>query len=52
MAAALRNLPRQNLPADVIIPGLLEGLSNVARLAAPWVEADEVETSIIQSMAK
>ena len=38
MAAALRRLPRQNRPSDVVVPGLLEGLVNVARLAAPWVE--------------
>jgi predicted glycosyltransferase len=52
MAAALRNLPRQNLPSDVIVPGLLEGLSNVARLAAPWVEASEDSSAVIQSLAK
>ena len=38
MAAALRHLPRQNRPSEVVVPGLLEGLVNVARLAAPWVE--------------
>jgi hypothetical protein len=45
MAAALRALPRQQLPSDVVVPGLLEGLKNVSRLVAPWIEpvADEVE---------
>jgi predicted glycosyltransferase len=38
MAAALRHLPRQNLPSEVVVPGLLEGLHNVSRLVAPWVE--------------
>jgi predicted glycosyltransferase len=38
MAAALRALPRQNKPSDVIVPGLLEGLQNVSRLVAPWIE--------------
>jgi predicted glycosyltransferase len=38
MAAALRHLPRQNLPSDVVVPGLLEGLHNVSRLVAPWIE--------------
>ncbi|MCD6041838.1 MAG: hypothetical protein K0R40_1441, partial [Burkholderiales bacterium] len=38
MAAALRALPRQNLPSDVVVPGLLEGLKNVSRLVAPWIE--------------
>ena len=39
MAAALRRLPRQNRPSEVIVPGLLEGLDNVARLVSPWIEA-------------
>jgi predicted glycosyltransferase len=38
MAAALRALPRQQLPSDVVVPGLLEGLKNVRRLVAPWIE--------------
>ncbi|HLT78772.1 MAG TPA: glycosyltransferase [Ferrovibrio sp.] len=37
MASALRNLPRQPLPSDVVIPGLLEGLDNVDRLVQPWL---------------
>ncbi|MCW5730618.1 MAG: hypothetical protein KIT20_07670 [Alphaproteobacteria bacterium] len=37
MAAALRNLPSQRLPSDVVIPGLLEGLDNVNRLIRPWL---------------
>ena len=37
MAAALRNLPRQPLPSEVVIPGLLEGLDNVDRLVLPWL---------------
>jgi len=43
MAAALRALPRQNLPSEVVVPGLLEGLKNVARLVAPWVDPAEQE---------
>src|SRR5687767_9502501 len=38
MAAALRALPRQNRPSEVVVPGLLEGLRNVSRLVAPWIE--------------
>ncbi|HZE60329.1 MAG TPA: glycosyltransferase [Burkholderiales bacterium] len=38
MAAALRALPRQQRPSEVIVPGLLEGLTNVSRLVAPWLE--------------
>jgi hypothetical protein len=38
----LRALPRQQRPSEVIVPGLLEGLPNVSRLVAPWIEpADE-----------
>ncbi|HYR33764.1 MAG TPA: hypothetical protein VEQ87_05690 [Burkholderiales bacterium] len=37
MAAALRALPRQNRPSEVVVPGLLEGLTNVSRLVAPWL---------------
>jgi len=43
MAAALRALPRQNRPSDVVVPGLLEGLPNVSRLVAPWIESGEDE---------
>ena len=45
MAAALRALPRQNLPSEVVVPGLLEGLTNVARLAGPWIERGEREAA-------
>jgi hypothetical protein len=38
MAAALRALLRQNLPSEVVVPGLLEGLQNVSRLVEPWLE--------------
>ena len=41
MAAALRGLPRQNRPSEVVVPGLLEGLTNVSRLVAPWIEPSE-----------
>jgi predicted glycosyltransferase len=34
MAAALRALPEQGRPSDVVVPGLLDGLGNVDRLAA------------------
>ena len=53
MAQALRNLPRQNLPSDVVVPGLLEGLSNVSRLVAPWIEESQEEAPMnVRSMAK
>ena len=37
MAAAIRALPQQKCPSDVVVPGLLEGLENVNRLIQPWV---------------
>ena len=43
MAAALRALPRQNLPSEVVVPGLLEGLQNVSRLVEPWLEPLEAD---------
>lgn len=33
MATALRHLPQQGLPSEVVLPGLLDGLDNVNRLA-------------------
>ena len=41
MAAALRALPRQSRPSEIVVPGLLEGLTNVSRLVAPWIETVE-----------
>ncbi len=38
MADALRALPRQPLPSKAVVPGLLEGLTNVAKLVEPWVQ--------------
>jgi predicted glycosyltransferase len=48
MAAALRQMPRQNRPSAVIVPGLLEGLPNVSRLVAPWIEKSQ-EAALPQS---
>jgi len=36
MAAALRALPQQNRPSQVVVPGLLEGLDNIRRLVRLW----------------
>jgi len=43
MADALRALPRQPLPSSAVVPGLLEGLPNVAKLVAPWIQKPEDE---------
>lgn len=41
MATALREMPRQQRPGDVVVPGLLEGLQNVNKLIEPWLERAE-----------
>ena len=38
MATALRHLPQQKKPSEVIVPGLLDGLDNVNRLAHQLIE--------------
>jgi predicted glycosyltransferase len=40
MATALRQLPQQRLPSQVVVPGLLDGLYNVNRLAQQWLARD------------
>jgi predicted glycosyltransferase len=37
MAAALRRLTRQMRPSSAVVPGLLDGMENVNRLAARWL---------------
>jgi predicted glycosyltransferase len=37
MATALRRLPHQPKPSEVVIPGLLDGLDSVNRLAERWL---------------
>ncbi len=37
MAAAIRAMPQQRTPSEVVVPGLLEGLENVNRLIQPWI---------------
>jgi hypothetical protein len=34
MATALRQLPQQGLPSEVVVPGLLDGIGNVLRLVS------------------
>jgi predicted glycosyltransferase len=48
MAAALRALPQQKRPSEVVIPGLLEGLDNVNRLAQPWLATPPQQQSRAQ----
>jgi len=37
MATALRQLPQQKLPSQVVVPGLLDGQRNVSRLVDRWL---------------
>ena len=50
MAAAIRALPRQKRPSETVIPGLLEGLPNVARLVAPWIKDGEQEPPVLKAL--
>ncbi|HEY0522518.1 MAG TPA: glycosyltransferase [Stellaceae bacterium] len=38
MAAALRQLPQQPVPSRTVVPGLLDGLQSVNRLARKWLD--------------
>jgi predicted glycosyltransferase len=40
MAAALLQLPQQRRPSAVVVPGLLDGMGNVDRLARKWLDFD------------
>lgn len=52
MARALRQLPQQNLPSEVVVPGLLEGLVNVNRLVEPWLrQAEETTLKVVSNQA-
>ena len=42
MVQALRHLPNQTLPSEVVIPGLLDGLDNVHRLMRRWLAPSAV----------
>jgi hypothetical protein len=38
MASALRRLPEQPRPSEVVVPGLLDGLRSVNRLTGRWLK--------------
>ena len=46
MATALRHLPQQGTPSQTVIPGLLEGLDNVNRLTAKWLDREEAQPGL------
>ncbi len=49
MATALRNLPQQQRPSDVVVPGLLDGSDNVARLAGHWLERERPRLALTET---
>jgi predicted glycosyltransferase len=49
MAAALRHLPNQRRPSEVVVPGLLDGLDNVDRLARRWLDRPASERKVATS---
>ena len=46
MATALRNLPQQRRPSEVVVPGLLDGPANVVRLADYWLKHGSSKLSV------
>src|SRR5579885_3069796 len=40
MVRALLQLTQQGRPSEVVVPGLLDGMDNVGRLAAKWLDHD------------
>jgi predicted glycosyltransferase len=52
MANALRVLPTQALPSSVVMPGLLEGLDNVAKLAAPSLSGHRRVSRVARRVAQ
>jgi predicted glycosyltransferase len=47
MATALRHLAQQRRPSQIVIPGLLEGLDSVNRLAAKWLYREEAQPGLV-----
>ena len=43
MATAIRHLPQQGRPSDVVVPGLLDGLDNVKRLVGRALEQGRIQ---------
>ena len=46
MATALRTLPQQPLPSEIVVPGLLDGRANVIKLAEQWLHGGRRGLSI------
>lgn len=52
MATALRQLPQQSLPSEVVIPGLLDGLTNVNRLVQRALKGPRQATTLVENSRK
>ncbi|MGE0154868.1 MAG: glycosyltransferase family protein [Reyranellaceae bacterium] len=52
MATALRQLPQQSLPSEVVIPGLLDGLASVNRLVRRTLAARPHRPSPVETARK
>ena len=50
MATALRNLPQQPRPSEVVVPGLLDGSQNVLRLAERLLDQRRGRFSLTEAM--
>ena len=50
MANAIRALADQPKPSEAVVPGLLEGLDNIHRLVARWLEAERVAPDNVASL--
>jgi predicted glycosyltransferase len=49
MAAALRQLTRQRRPSSAVVPGLLDGMETVNRLAARWLGRGRVDRLAVRA---
>ena len=49
MAVALRQLPQQSPPSSVVLPGLLDGLENVNKLAARLLAPGRRAPRVVQA---
>ncbi|HMA14762.1 MAG TPA: glycosyltransferase, partial [Kiloniellaceae bacterium] len=52
MATALRNLPQQRKPSEVVVPGLLDGPANVVRLADYWLKHGSSRLTVADTRSK
>jgi predicted glycosyltransferase len=52
MATALRHLPQQPAPSAAVIPGLLDGLPSVDRLARRWLGREEEQRNVLTALTR